>query len=153
MESVLRVCLVCSAGGHLLQLERLRPWWERHERFWVTDDKVDARSLLRGEEVYWGHFPTSRSVKNFLLNLRLAGRLIRSKKPQLIISTGAGVAIPFFLVGRLCGMKCVYIEVIDRVKTPGRAGRLAYPLSSLFLVQWEKQRDFYPRAEVLGRLL
>ena len=40
--------LVCSSGGHLLQMYELREAWEPFERVWVTFDKSDARSLLRG---------------------------------------------------------------------------------------------------------
>ena len=38
--------LVCSTGGHLLQLVALRDSWQRFTRAWVTFDKSDARSLL-----------------------------------------------------------------------------------------------------------
>jgi len=41
--------LVCSSGGHLLQLHELRAAWEPFPRAWVTFDKSDARSLLRDE--------------------------------------------------------------------------------------------------------
>ena len=42
------VLLVCSSGGHLLQLLALRDAWDQFPRVWVTFDKSDARSLLRG---------------------------------------------------------------------------------------------------------
>src|SRR5207344_297601 len=54
--------LVCSCGGHLLQLVALRPVWEQYERTWVTFDKSDARSLLAGEEVVHAFGPTNRNV-------------------------------------------------------------------------------------------
>ena len=44
----LKVCLVGSSGGHLAHLYALKPFWENEERFWVTFDKEDARSLLEG---------------------------------------------------------------------------------------------------------
>ena len=37
--------LVCSSGGHLAQLVKLRPWWEQHDRTWVCFDTTDARGL------------------------------------------------------------------------------------------------------------
>ena len=42
-----RLLLVCSSGGHLMQLHELREAWEPFPRAWVTFDKSDARSLLR----------------------------------------------------------------------------------------------------------
>ena len=49
--------------------------------------------------------------------------------------------------------KTIYIEVYDRIDLPTVTGRLCYPLSNLFLLQWEQQRRFYPKGEVIGRLL
>lgn len=48
----MKICLVGSSGGHLTHLYMLKPFWENKERFWVTFDKEDARSLLEGERMY-----------------------------------------------------------------------------------------------------
>ena len=53
--------LVCSTGGHLLQLVALRDVWTRASRIWVTFDKSDARSLLRSERVVYAFGPTNRT--------------------------------------------------------------------------------------------
>jgi beta-1,4-N-acetylglucosaminyltransferase len=71
-----KALLVCSSGGHLLLLQQLRPWWEQQDRTWVTFRKTDAMSLLEGERVHWAHYPTQRSVRNLLKNLRLAWRVL-----------------------------------------------------------------------------
>ena len=49
----MKICLVGSSGGHLTHLYMLKPFWEKHERFWVTFDKEDARSILKDEKVYY----------------------------------------------------------------------------------------------------
>jgi UDP-N-acetylglucosamine:LPS N-acetylglucosamine transferase len=126
-----KAMLVCSSGGHLLQLHRLKPWWVKRERVWVTFDMPDSRSLLAGEDVRWAYYPD---------------------RPSVIVSTGAGVAFPFFLVARLLRIKTVYVEVYDRIDVPTLTGRLCHPLASRFLLQWEAQKRFYPRGEVIGRL-
>lgn len=149
----MKVALICSSGGHLLQLYQLKPWWEGQERFWVTFDKPDARSLLGGEEVVWAHHPTTRNIPNMFRNLALAWRVLSSRRPDLVISNGAGVAFPFFLVAKLLGIKTVYIEVYDRIDLPTVTGKLCYPLSDLFLLQWEEQRRWYPKGRVIGKLL
>jgi beta-1,4-N-acetylglucosaminyltransferase len=148
-----KAMLVSSSGGHLLQLHRLKPWWEQLERVWVTFDKPDSRSLLAGEDVRWAYHPTTRSALNLVRNLGLAWRLLRRYRPDVVISTGAGVAFPFFVLARLFRAKTVYIEVYDRIDVPTLTGRLCYPLASRFLLQWPAQKRFYPRGEVIGRLL
>ena len=75
------VLLVCSSGGHLLQLLELRPAWEEFPRVWVTFDKSDSGSLLAGERVIHAHGPTNRNVPNLLRNLALARRVIRRERP------------------------------------------------------------------------
>ena len=54
--------LVCSSGGHLAQLMRLRSWWEGHERTWACFPLPDAEALLADEEVVWVHHPTTRHL-------------------------------------------------------------------------------------------
>jgi UDP-N-acetylglucosamine:LPS N-acetylglucosamine transferase len=149
----MRVLIVCSSGGHLVQLHNLKPWWEQHDRIWVTFEKLDSKSLLAGESVTWAHHPTTRNLRNLARNLGLAWGLLRSYRPDLVVSSGAGVAFPFFLLARLLGHRTVYVEVYDRIDSATMTGRLCYPLSNLFLLQWEEQRHIYPKGIVIGNLL
>lgn len=149
----MKVMLVCSSGGHLAQLYQLRPWWERHERTWVTFPGAQAESLLQGEKVTAAFSPTTRNIPNALRNLRLAIGLVRAERPDVILSDGAGVAFPFFLVGRAHRVRTVYLEVYDRISRPTMTGRLCYPLTELFLLQWPEQAASYPRGQVIGCLL
>jgi hypothetical protein len=145
-----RVLLVCSSGGHLAQLMRLRSWWKEHDRTWACFPLPDAESLLAGEDVVWVHHPTTRHVGNLLRNLRLAWRVLRRERPDVIVSTGAGAAVPFFWLGRLLGCRTVYLEVYDRVDSPTMTGRLCRPVTDLFLVQWPEQQRLYRGAVVAG---
>jgi hypothetical protein len=147
------VYLVCSSGGHLTQLHHLRPWWERFDRTWVTFRKTDALSLLDGERVIWAFHPTTRNLVNLVRNARLAWTTLRRDRPDVVVSTGAGIAFPFFLVAKVLRIRTIYVEVFDRVDSATLTGRLCYPLSDLFLVQWEEQRDLYPRGRVIEPLL
>ena len=148
-----RIVLVGSSGGHLAQLLRLRPWWEPHERLWITFPTQDSKSLLVGESVIWAHHPTTRNLPNAVRNLALAWKTLRRHRPHIVVSAGAGVAFPFFLVARLLGARTVYVEVYDRIDLPTMTGRLCYPLSDVFMLQWPQQRRFYPRGELVGPLL
>lgn len=146
----MKICLPTSSGGHLTQLMQLRPFWSQHDRFWVTFDKEDANSKLAGERVYHCFYPTNRNVLNLVRNTILAIRVLREERPDVIVTTGAAVAIPFFLVGRLTGAKTVYIEVIDRVDAPTLSGRLCRPLADLFVVQWHEMESVYRGSVNLG---
>lgn len=149
----MKLCLVSSSGGHLLQLHILKEWWNKYERFWVTFKKEDALSLLEKEKVYWAYFPTNRNIKNLIRNTILAVKILFKERPEIIVSTGAGVAVPFFYMGKLLGAKLIYIEVYDRIDSPTLTGKLVCPITDAFLLQWEEQKKFYPKGEVLGELL
>ena len=97
-----KIALVCSSGGHLFQLFRLRDCFKAHPRFWVTFPTEDAKILLESEQVYWAFYPTNRSLKNFIKNLFLAAKIIAREKPTHLVSTGAGVRSEERRVGQEC---------------------------------------------------
>ncbi|MBS4769553.1 UDP-N-acetylglucosamine--LPS N-acetylglucosamine transferase [Carnobacteriaceae bacterium zg-ZUI240] len=145
-----KICLVGSSGGHLTHLTLLRPYWENKDRFWVTFNKPDANAVLKDEKLYHCYYPTNRNIWNLLRNLFLAFKVLRKEKPSVIISSGAAVAIPFFYVGKLMGIKTVFVEVFDRVDKATLTGKLVYPVSDLFFVQWEEMKKVYPKAIYIG---
>ncbi len=147
------IMLVGSSGGHLAQLLALEPWWALKDRHWVTFPTPDAESLLEREHVTWAHYPTTRNVPNLLRNTRLAVRTLLRRRPDAIVSTGAGVALPFFVFGRLLGIPTIYIEVFDRIDSRTLTARLCAPFTTTLLVQWEEQRALYPHATLVGTLL
>jgi len=131
-----RVLLVCSPGGHLLQLLRLRPACEGFEATWVTLPAPDTDYLLREERVIHGRGPTNRSLRALGANLWLAWRVVRRERPEAIVSTGAALAVPFFLFGKLFGARLIFVESLTRTAALSLSGRLVRPLSDAFFVQW-----------------
>ena len=148
----MKIGLVGSSGGHLTHLYMLKPTWEKYDRFWVTFDKEDARSMLKGENVYPCYFPTNRNLKNLIKNTFVALKVLRKEKPDVLISSGAAVAVPFFYLGKLMGVKLIYIEVFDRIDSPTMTGKLVYPITDKFIVQWEEMKKVYPKAINLGSI-
>jgi UDP-N-acetylglucosamine:LPS N-acetylglucosamine transferase len=110
--------------------------WLGAERTWVTLPAPDVEHLLAGEDVIKAHGPTNRSLTNLLRNLPLAWRVIRNTNAKVILSTGAGLAVPFFVVGKLLRRKLVYVESLTRTESVSLSGRLVYPLADEFFVQW-----------------
>jgi UDP-N-acetylglucosamine:LPS N-acetylglucosamine transferase len=149
----MRVLLACSTGGHLTQLYALKPWWSQHDRRWVTFDKPDARSLLPDESIAWAFHPTTRNLPNLIRNAGVAAKELLRFRPDVVVSTGAAVAVPLFYLAWLLRIRTVYVEVYDRIDSATLTGRLCRPVSDLFLVQWEEQLKIYPTATVIGHLL
>lgn len=147
------IFLVGSSGGHLAQLLPLAPLWPADQVLWVTFPTADARSQLEGRRVVYAYHPTTRNVVNLVRNGVLAWRLLRRERPAAIVSTGAGVAVPFVFLGWVLGIPTVFIEVYDRIDSATLTGRLCRPFASRILVQWDEQRRLYPHAHVIGPLL
>lgn len=142
-----------SSGGHLVQLLATKPLWDDNERAWVCFKKPDAIGSLAGERCYWGAYPTNRNLRNLLRNTALAVRVLRTERPNIIMSTGAGLAIPYFVLGRLFGATLVYIEVYDRFDSATVTGRICERLAHIFALQWPEQQLHYKRGKYIGPLL
>ena len=148
----MKVCLVCSSGGHLTHLYMLKPFWGTKDRFWVTFNKEDAQSLLKDEKIHPCYYPTNRSLKALIKNSVIAWNVLLKERPDLIISSGAAVAVPFFYLGKCFGAKTIYVEVFDRINKPTITGKLVYPISDKFIVEWEEMKKVYPKAINLGSI-
>ena len=148
----MKICFVGSSGGHLSHLYMLKPFWQDKERFWCTFDKEDARSLLAGEKFYPVYYPSNRSLKAFYINTYRAIKILKKEHPDVIITSGAAPAIPFFWIGKLMGAKTVYIEVFDRIDKSTISGKLCYPVTDKFIVEWEEMKGVYKKAINLGSI-
>ena len=148
----IKVCLVCSSGGHLDHLYMLKPYWENKNRFWATFDKKDALTMLEGEKIYPVYYPSNRSLKALIINTFRAVKILKAEKPDLIISSGAAPAVPFFYIGKMMGAKTIFIEAFDRINKGSLSGKLCYRASDVFIVQWEEMKKVYPKAVCLGSI-
>jgi UDP-N-acetylglucosamine transferase subunit ALG13 len=117
--------LVASTGGHLAELHDLVPRLGVRQRRWVTFDSPQSRSLLDGEDVV--HIPpaTSRDLRGAVRNMLLARTMFRTHRYDRVISTGASVAMSFFVPATAAGVECTYIESATRTDGPSLTGRLA----------------------------
>ena len=147
------VLVVCSSGGHLFDAVAIARAWRGRSRAWVSFDKADVRSLLAGERLYVAHGPTNRNIPNLLRNLRLAWRVVAETRPRVVVTTGAGVAVPFAWVARLRGAKVVYVECAGRVDRPSLSASLIAPVASHLFAQWPELARTWRRARYAGNSL
>ena len=117
---------MASTGGHLEQLIRLRDrLGEEMGPFeWATFDGNQSRALLRDETVHYVGYIKPRDFGAVARDLPDALRLIREGHYRAVVSTGSGIALPFFVAARLHGVPCHYIESAARSDGPSLTGRL-----------------------------
>ncbi|MEJ6021315.1 PssD/Cps14F family polysaccharide biosynthesis glycosyltransferase [Ramlibacter sp. PS4R-6] len=146
-----KVCIVSSCGGHLTEVRCLLAAYGDLPFFYVLNDKALLPADMQGRTWFIAH--SERDWK-FFLNLWEAFRILWRERPTAILSTGAGPAVPFALVGRLFfGTRVVFIETITRTHAPSATGRIMYRLAHHFFYQWESLRPFFPRGTYAGPLL
>ena len=147
----MKICLASSAGGHLTELSFTEPLYEKYDHFFVTFKRPNSINLAKKEKVYFIVDPKRNPIK-LIKNIIQSLNIILKEKPNVVISTGAGVAVPVCYFGKLLGSKIIFIESFCRTDNPSFSGKIVYPISDLFIVQWKKLLEFYPNA-VYGGLL
>ncbi len=144
-----KICLACSGGGHLTEIMQLEDFYSKKEHFFVTFKRPNSIAVSQKEKTFFLTDPKRNPflvVKNFFEALEI----FRKEKPKIILSTGAGIAIPFCIIGKLHGAKIIFVESYCRINSPSLSGRIAYLFSDLFIVQWKEMKKFYPKAEYFG---
>lgn len=116
--------LVASSGGHLQELHLLRPRLPVEEVLWATFDDPHAQSLLSGERVHHLHWTGQRDYRNVARNVPGALAILRRDPVDLVVSTGAAVALSVLGPARALGLPCHYIESAARLTGPSMTGRL-----------------------------
>ncbi len=146
----MKIMLISTSGGHFATMRNLEPFWSQHERVWVTDLKKDTEVLNGKEKVYWLPYQGPRQTVPFLLNLPRSLKIISQEKPNLIISTGASIAVNFAIAARVLGTKFIFVESISRSQELSLSGKLIYLLCNDFYVQWPNLCTKYPKAVFKG---
>lgn len=147
----MRVCIVSSCGGHLTEVRCLQSAYAEYEHFYVLDDKARLPRDMEDRTFFVTH--SERDWKT-LVNLWEAWRLLRKMKPTVILSTGAGIAVSFSVIAKLCfRTHLVFVESITRIQRPSLAARLMYWIADDFFYQWESLKEFFPRGRCVGPLI
>lgn len=144
-----KVCLACSAGGHLTELIQLEKAWENMPHFFLSDKRLNAIGLSKKEQVYFVTCPRRNPLK-LLLNIFQSLKVFLKERPDVVISTGADTAIPICIIAKLFWKKVIFIESFCRISSPSLSGKIMYKISDLFFVQWEQNKKFFPKARFAG---
>ena len=119
----MKIALVSTHGGHLTETLQLLDTFEDHEVFFATHHSI------RDEEILQRPF-------RFLISFFWALSALIRENPDLILSLGSEIAIPFLFWAKIFRKKRIYIESWCHVKVLSRTGRIAYWLVDEFWVQW-----------------
>jgi beta-1,4-N-acetylglucosaminyltransferase len=147
----MKICIAASDGGHMTEALFLRPAYAGHEVFLITY----ANPRMGGLPFRICMVPKfDRNPLKLTAVLWKVFTAFRRERPKLVLSTGAEIAIPVFLMAKLFRAKTVFIETLTRVERPSLTARILYPFADRFYVQNpESLKSFGPRAEYHGGIV
>lgn len=145
----MKIAIVSSCGGHLTEVRCLREAYAGYEHFYVVNERIELPPDMARRTIFITHAERDWRV---LVNLVEAWRILRSERPALLLSTGAGPVVPFALVARLLRIPIVFVESMTRVRRPSLTGRLMYHLADDFFYQWDSLAPYFPRGRCGGPL-
>ena len=150
MEGEKKIGLICSAGGHFTEMLQLQEAFKGHRLFVIT---YREKATLNQENTYY--LETWRSPTGFIVGLIKIFIIFLKEKPDILFSTGSEIAVPPFYLGKfLFRTKLIYLECSAQVYRPSLTGRCVYPITDLFLVQWEfLLKKYGPKAKYVGGLI
>lgn len=152
-----KVVFLASSGGHLTQLLNLAPSFEMFDSYLITEKDVSTSHIsYKNLKVYYLPETRKNSLKKYLLgnvkSLFFSIKYFFKIKPDVIISTGAGISVYMCYLAKLLRKKVIFIETFAAIQGKSMAGKLIYPIADRFYIQWESMKKFYPKANFKGTL-
>lgn len=147
-----KILFISSTGGHLVELLELCPLFKKYD-YHIMTEKTKSNASLENEyknHVSYLAYGTKEHLLPYLFifpwNCLKSLYYYFKIKPDVVITTGSHTAVPMCYIARIFGKKVIYIETFANMTTKTLAGRLVYPIASLFIVQWESMLKLYPKA-------
>ena len=150
------IMFIASTGGHLEELLQLEKMFSNYDYLLITE-KTKSNEYLK--DVYKKHvvYLVYGTKYHFLIYpFKLLFNCLKSLflylkySPDYIITTGTHTAGPMCYIGKIFGSKIIYIETFANMVTKTATGKLIYPISDKFIVQWESMKDLYPKSDFGG---
>jgi beta-1,4-N-acetylglucosaminyltransferase len=146
----MKVCLVCSHGGHFTETLQILEAFAGHEIFFATYHSPRETQAVEIAKAYFSE-NIGTSVWRMLRGTFWALRILLRERPDVVVSLGAEIAVPFLYLAKLLRIKTLFIESWCRVENLSLTGKLVYPIVDAFWVQWPQLLSICgPKAEYHG---
>ncbi len=159
----MKICLTCAAGGHLDELMIISKAFDNHEKLFVT---VKEETTIQLKTQYKTHYirdwpkPLNYDFLNkiflffYYIYITIPCFIILIKeKPDVILGCGGQGTINLCYIGKIMGCEIIYFESLARIFDISLTGRLVYPITDLYLVQWEQLAKKYKKAKYWGQII
>ncbi len=153
-----RILFIASTGGHLNELLQLKVLFKEYNSYLITEKDISTQGLqIDGiKKIRYLTYGTRSKILVypfvFIYNCFKSLFYYLKIKPKVIITTGTHTAVPMCYIGKLFGSKIIFIETFANRNTKTLSGRMVYPISDLFIVQWKEMQQLYPKSVYGGAI-
>lgn len=143
-----KICFISSSGGHLEQIKQLKMVADKYEHYYVLPKNKSTIEFKEKKYLVGDFYRKNRVQFVFRFVYTAIQQLIvfLKERPDVVITTGAGVVIPTCLYAHFFGKKVIYIESFARMKSLNKTAQLLSKYSDMFIVQWEELLKIVPDA-------
>ncbi len=135
-----------------MEIKELACVYEKYDHFFFTFSGGVAEELKKKMRVRDIPNIVRRNPLSWLMGAAMSLCVAVDERPDIVITTGAGVVVFFCVFAKMLGAKIIFLESMARINKPTLTGRILYPFSDLFLVQWQGLLKYFPRAKCVGRI-
>ena len=147
-----KVLFISSTGGHLRELMKLEPLFENYDYNIITEKDVTTKYLKEKykDKVHYLPYSTRSKLVSYIFKymyvILKSIVLFIKLRPDVIVSTGTHTAVPTCFIAKIFRKKVIYIETFANITKKTLTGKIIYPISDLFIVQWKEMKMLYPKA-------
>ena len=131
-----KILAVASIGGHWVQLLRIARPLEEHYEVVYMSTHPKCKSMIGNHRFHaitdfsrwdaWKMVPASFKILALLLK----------ERPAAIITTGAAPGLLTIVIGRMIGIKTIWVDSVANVQTMSACGNLARKFANYVYTQW-----------------
>lgn len=136
----------------MVEAKQLASVYEKYDHFYFTFSGGVASEMNKTTRVRAIPNIVRRNPLSWIIGAVLSAHAVIAERPDVVITTGAGIVVFFCIFAKLLGAKLIFIESMARIERPTMTARFLYPFSDLFIVQWPNLLKYFPKAKFLGRL-
>ncbi|AKQ41000.1 exopolysaccharide biosynthesis protein, glycosyltransferase [Aurantiacibacter atlanticus] len=147
------LCLAASGGGHVRQLLDLEGFWSAYPHFFVTENTALGKSIAQQHDTeFVPHFALGQSrlgagmrmLRGAVSSFWQSFWIIRRRRPEIVLTTGAGSQVFIVLWARLLSAKIILLDSFARFDRPSAFARMAGPLAHVRIAQSRKSQENWP---------
>ncbi|MEO8723311.1 MAG: glycosyltransferase [Sphingobium sp.] len=149
--------MAASGGGHVRQILDLEPLWSKNRYFFVTEDTALGKYIsARHDTTFLPHFALGQARQGKLAGMATTAlksffrcaRILLHRRPDVVLTTGAGAMFFIAVWGRLLGAKIILIDSFARFDKPSTFARITGLLAHVRITQSAKSGALWPGAHV-----